>query len=312
MSIRLQQSRHALGSQATLTLIAQDNQTVEELFSKLWRLIEDFEQRFSRFRVTSELSSVNAHAGKKMIVSPQFRKLLRVCKKYYTKTNGLFNPLILPTLQQAGYIGSWPNVTTFQHTLDYRSREQLPSMEQVHISGSQVTIPINGALDFGGIGKGYLLDMLSEYLDTKDTHDYWLSLGGDIICRGTDIDGNPWSVGIQHATQTDKIIGTITNAGGAHIAIATSGITNRAGIKNDKHWHHIIDPRTGEPAETDLLTATVTHPNATAADIFATCVVILGSTAANIFMQRHSITSAYLQTIDARVIIHAEPQGVIT
>jgi len=293
---RLQEHRHALGSEALLTLLTDDTEKAAALMSELWTMITAFEQRFSRFIASSELSGFNDRAGETISISQQFRALLVTCKELAQETDGLFNPFMLPALQRAGYVGSWPRPQEFAAEQDYSQRHSVTTIDALQIFKTSARIPHDSALDFGGIGKGYLLDMLSDYLQAHGYTNYWLSLGGDIICSGHDIDQHPWSVDVQSATSPDTAIGTITNSQGSRLAIATSGVTKRKGVKDAKQWHHIIDPRSGQPARTDLLTATITAADAVHADVYAKCLVILGSDQASKFIAAHSLQQAHLQT----------------
>jgi thiamine biosynthesis lipoprotein len=296
MMKRYQEERKALGSQALLTLVLDEVTEPQPLFAKLWQLIDSFEASFSRFNEASETSRFNHKAGGYASVSDEFKDLLIACVSFSEETGGLFNPFILPNLQREGYVGSWPTPANYKDAVDYRDRLSLPGISKMKINGNKVRIPINSAIDFGGIGKGYLLDQLASYLDAKGQTRYWLSLGGDIICNGFDVDDQPWFVKIQHATKSDELVGAINNAG-AKLAIATSGITKRKG----KDWHHIIDPRTGESAETDVLSVTVVALSAATADVYAKCLVVLGSKEADDFVKRHSIKNAYIQTRSSKV-----------
>jgi thiamine biosynthesis lipoprotein len=309
--IRLQQTKKALGSDALMTIVVEESAFGEAMLIKLWKKIAAFEDRFSRFIADSELSEFNARAGEKVKVSNEFEKLLRACQELSSKTGGLFNPLVLPALQQAGYVGSWPDVDRYKDKLDYRSRSGVTTIEQLQMSNGHAQIPTNSALDFGGIGKGYLLDSLSSYLYRNGLRNYWLSLGGDIICAGKDSTDEPWSVDIQAAIRPEDSIGAITNKDTAPLAIATSGITKRKGVYGAKHWHHIIDPRTGRPSKTDMLTATISTNKAVKADVFAKCLVILGSDKASSFIKEHKIETVYLQTQDGEIIRYIGSQRVI-
>jgi thiamine biosynthesis lipoprotein len=303
MMVRLQQRKHALGSDALLTLVVDDVAAGEAMFPKLWKMIGAFEQRFSRFIAGSELTKFNARAGSEVPVSKAFERLLRTCQKLSAETDELFNPLTLPALQQAGYVGSWPDVTNFEQSLDYRSRRSVTVVGQLEIHAGSAKIPAASALDFGGIGKGYLLDRLRSYLDRQAYANYWLSLGGDIVCKGRDSTDEPWAIGMQ-AVDSDLIVGQITNERSNHLAIATSGITKRAGAQQGRMWHHLIDPRTGSSAKTDILSATVVGEQATETDVFAKCLVLLGTRDTGEFIKSHEIKTAYLQTNDGRVILH--------
>jgi thiamine biosynthesis lipoprotein len=301
---RLQQNRTALGSQAFLTLIANEGNGTATIFEDLWDIIINFEQRFSRFKVDSELSEFNHRAGTTIKISKQFHAMLSACQAMSRETVGLFNPFILPSLQQAGYIGSWPTPKDFTPMLDYRSRGNFTSTNDINLLKDSARIPADSALDFGGIGKGYLLDELSLYLKKNGYNNYWLSLGGDIICSGKDIGNQAWSVGVQSTSDEKKLIANIANVSGGLLAIATSGVIKRNGMHQNISWHHIIDPRFGKPALTDLLTVTVTASDAMHADVYAKCLVILGSKEAKHYIEQHHIKAAYLQTQDEQTIIY--------
>jgi thiamine biosynthesis lipoprotein len=95
-------------------------------------------------------------------------------------------------------------------------------------------------------------------------------LGGDVLCRGFDADDQPWRIGITSDRSTAKTAGVIINRDGQPLAAATSAVLKRQG----KGWHHLIDPRTGQPAVSDVVMATAIARSGTAADIFAKSLVI--------------------------------------
>ena len=301
---RLQETKHALGSTGILTLVVADEAASagEALMQELWHMITVFERRFSRFLPDSELTKCNQQAGHMTAISPEFRKLVVCATSMAEATGGLYNPFVLPALQRAGYKGSWPHPERANAATSFESG-RLARAGDLTIGDTWLRLPPHTALDFGGIGKGYLLDQLAEYIDDQPlVEGYWLSLGGDIICSGHDLEGAAWTVGVQHAIRTDEQVAAISN-NGKKLAIATSGTTKRKGTQDGKSWHHIIDPRTGESAQTDVLTATVIAPNATDADVYAKCLVLLGSAAAKEWASEKRIAKAILQ--------HGQPERVI-
>jgi thiamine biosynthesis lipoprotein len=291
--IRHQQSKEALGSKAIITIVSNKHNTVD-VFMDLWLVIELFEDRFSRFKTSSELTNFNKLAGTKVKVSVEFIDLLKAAKEWGKRTDGLYNPFILPSLQKAGYKGSWPKPQDYNIALDYELRN-IHKVDQIEIGKDWAQIPNDSALDFGGCGKGYLLDYLAAKLDKQNINNYWLSLGGDIICSGKDAGGDSWSVGIQDAINEDNVVDSLTNTEGAKIAIATSGVTKRKGQNGLTKWHHLIDPKTAKPAKTDILTATVQSLSAIEADVLAKCLVIIGSGKIDTFASRMRLSKAIIQ-----------------
>ena len=283
MLIRTQKIGKALGSEIILTVLTKNESTSMQTLEIVWANIIAFEKRFSRFIANSELSAFNASAGQETRISPVLRKLLLIAQKYSLKTDGLYNPFILPSLNRAGYIGSWPNPGDYDQALNYSIR-QVFEINKLIIKRSTAVIPVNAALDFGGIGKGYLLDELASYLDKSGIKNYWLSLGGDIICSGHDLENRNWKIGIADANDDEVAIETIDNKG-SKMALATSGTTIRKGLG----WHHIIDPRSGQSADTDIVTTSVMAKSGVEADVYAKCILILGSSNAEGFVKKKKL-----------------------
>jgi thiamine biosynthesis lipoprotein len=288
-----QKTFRALGSETVLTVVAQSQTEAELVFVKLIDYITAFEERFSRFKVTSELSSVNAAAGEKTTVSGEFMALLKVSIELSRETEGLFNPFILPKLQEAGYRDSWQEADKKGEAPVYEGRA-MATVENFELGGDWVRLPSNTALDFGGIGKGYLLARLVESVPPTQAG-YWFSLGGDIAMGGHDVAGKAWEIGVAHALAAERRVGKFINDKGRGLAVATSGVTKRKGIRDGKAWHHLIDPRSGEPAETDLLTVTVSSDDPVRADVLAKCAVIIGSKTAWEFLEAHGVKETILQ-----------------
>ncbi len=295
---RVQQAGHGLGSDIILTLGNIDESHANPIFQSLWALINSFEERFSRFKVDSELTHFNQAAGGNVAVSDDFKALLEASIDASNYSNGLYNPLTLPALQQAGYKSSWPEVDKKDSQTDFSSRQSVNPISSIEILGNTVRIPAFAALDFGGIGKGYLLDKLADFLDAEHITNYWLSLGGDIVMRGENGDNGAWKVGVAKADDPESVVTYVANDGGVRMAVATSGVTKRKG----ENWHHIIDPRTGLSAITDLLTVTAIDESATRADVIAKCLVIVGSETAAGLVKNFAPLNAIGQKLDGSTV----------
>jgi thiamine biosynthesis lipoprotein len=286
--IRLQQQRKALGSDVVLTLVGENEARLTAAFEDLWQALGLFEQTFSRFLPDSELSYVNEQAGLPTPVSQEFVALARSARRMTQATEGLYNPFVLPALQRAGYKGSWPSPETQGETPDHSSRQIVPGT-QLKIQAQTVHIPHGSALDFGGIGKGYALDELAAVLRKLQIGSYWLSLGGDIRAAGQASDGLPWRVGVASAVDETSVSECVLDE--TLPAIATSTTLKRAG----KGWNHLIDPRTGQSTQSDIVMSTVAAATGVEADVYAKCLLLIGSKAAPVLAEKLGITQYLLQ-----------------
>ncbi len=308
MQITRFQTKLALGSDATFVLVGESADMLDMLLAKLWRATFEFEQRFSRFLPDSELSAFNRSAGIKQAVSPEFRDILRTTQQLAIMTDGLYNPFILPALQRAGYTTSFVKEYASDVHDDHSSR-QVVAASNVEVGDTWACIPYGTALDLGGCGKGYLGDQLAELLRDEPLNGYWLSLGGDISAAGCDEHGQPWTVAIQDAGDTTTESAYVVQGTVEPFAVATSSTLVRQGTHNGKRWHHIIDPATGQPADSDVRMATVHAATALQADVLASCAIILSSNRALAYLGQRHVIGALLQVEDKRRAIHALPFG---
>lgn len=294
----LSQTRLALGSDIKIAIITDmSHADAERLFGMLWKQVYLFEKRFSRFLSKSELSIFNRTAGTKTQISSDFRDLLLSARRQGVETGGLYNPFITPALQRAGYIKSAMPGYEQDGQSDYTDRKVV-GIERLIIGDDWATIPYGTAIDIGGCGKGYLADQLGQTLNRQSLSGYWMSLGGDVVTKGCDENGNNMTLNVQNANDLSGVSDWIVNCPIEYSSTATSGTFRRKGQNIPKSWHHIIDPNTLEPAITDIRLATICADTALQADVLASCAVILGSKKAPEFLEKHGVQSALLQCID--------------
>ena len=290
------QKKLALGCDATLVIVSRKSQQyVDDIFNMLWLNIFQFERQFSRFIPASELSMFNNSAGLEVPVSKDFKELLLTAKNMSRLTEGLYNPFILPALQKAGYVQSFISTYSQDISPNYSRRLTKPALE-LKVFDDTAMIPLNSAIDMGGIGKGYLADKLAGLIIEYDIEGYWFSLGGDVVTHGYDKDGQPWHVAVQNAVHPKEVLDIEIATDSNRLSVASSGIIVRKGEMNSQPWHHIIDPRTAKPAQTDVLLATVVAENTCLADVLAKCAIIVGSKEAPNLLKYQGVSSYILQT----------------
>ena len=240
----------ALGGECELYAIGTDGAGLKQ--AQAW--VARMHDRFTRFEPHSELSRLNASRGRWFAVSPDLETLLRESLRAFEISGGLVNVAVLPALLAAGY------------TRDFAAGPMPPSpapripplAEVLQLRAGEARLVRGAAVDLGGIAKGWLADRVA-----KDLGDNVLvNLCGDLFARGGGESGEGWPVGFGDKTLLLKDMGA-----------ATSGTTKRAWAGG----HHLIDPRTGRPAESDLSEVSVLASTATDAEIYAKVALLLGS-----------------------------------
>jgi len=262
-------------------------------------LVEHYEARFSRFRVDSELYQLSALAGRDVTVSADLFEVLSAALTYWQETAGLFDPLILAELETAGYDRTFSAVPRFQEEVPALGRSSRPVFGSVALDEAdrRVRLPAGARLDLGGIAKGWIIDRLSRLLSPHGPH--LIDVGGDMAARGAGSDGGSgWLIAVADPLRLERDLCWLRLV---DAAIATSTTMRRRWNLGGRWLHHIIDPRTGAPAASDLIQVTVVAPTAAAADVYAKTGLILGREAALPWLTERSLP-ALLVTDDGEVM----------
>ncbi|MEO2211121.1 FAD:protein FMN transferase [Paenibacillus amylolyticus] len=263
---------------------------------------ETQEQRFSRFVADSELNRLN-HSTGWIPISAAMDEVLSLAYGYIGLTEGIFQPGISRALQASGYDLSFekvqqrqPQRPLLERILRTRTPESSAMMEDrydhsrpgwIQREGSRMVHLDPGAeLDLGGIVKGWAVERIADWLQrTLHIPAGLINAGGDIQVWGTPHHPQ-WTLKVADPFQDrGNMSGTVRLQRGA---VATSSISHRQWQNSDGSLaHHLIDPRTMEPADTDVLQCTVLGQHASQCEIIAKTVCILGSAEAVAWLNRH-------------------------
>lgn len=295
-----------MGTEVILTASLDSSQ--QEILTEAEKVILDFEKRFSRFVAGNELSEFNNRRGGRHEVSPTLAELLTAAQRYYLDTKGIFDPTIISNLEAVGYDRSFEltgqAVGTSLVKINFEKLKSVftgrSTLRDLKIDGRFITCPAGLRVDLGGIGKGYIIDYLSQNIFLP-VADYWISAGGDIIAAGHQAAGQGWDIGVQNPLQPETSIFSL-NTRGQKLGIATSGIIKRQGRRGDFVWHHLIDPHNGLPVINDILSVTAISSSATRADIFAKTVLILGLRKGLTFIEKQADSAAIIFTKNKKPI----------
>lgn len=263
------------------TVITLTAYCTQELMDKAIERCLYFEGKLSRTREGSDVSNINAAGGKPVEVSPETADVIRKALTYCERSGGLFDITIGAVTQlwdfKAGVKPDDEAIAEAVAHVGYRS---------VSVDGTTVRLSDpQAALDLGGIAKGYIADDLARLFEEGGCTSATINLGGNVFALGTKPDGSNWNVGIQdpNAPTSTAIIASISCA---QTSVVTSGLYERTFELDGVRYHHILDPKTGFPADTDLVSSSVASASSTDGDAYATWMFLLGRDEALSLLER--------------------------
>jgi thiamine biosynthesis lipoprotein len=270
----------------------------KDLLSRVPEWFEAWEASLSRFRPDSELNQLNNSPGMRVPVSQILWEVFQASLEAEKHSGGLVTPAVLEAVIAAGYTSSFDQLPLTQAGNDHGSRPLLP-LQNIEYSPQDhsICLPVGLSLDFGGIAKGWAAHQAMNRL--KNYGPALVNAGGDIAISGLLPGGEPWLVGIDDPLHPGASLGTLRLG---RCGVGTSGKDYRHWMRGEVWKHHIIDPRTGEPAETDILNATVIAPTIIDAEMAAKVILILGSQAGLEWLETHPAFTGMLVTEDGHIV----------
>ena len=259
-----------------------------------------YELLLSRFNPESRLFALNAAEGKWIDAGDELASVLRAALGYCERTGGLFDITM----------GSVCRLWDFKRGVvpdDVAIAEALAHVDwrNVQVEGTRARITDPWVtIDLGGIAKGYIADRTIGLLKRRGATSGVINLGGNVVCLGNKPDGSAWNVGLRAPVPSG---GSLQAALFASVpvrgkSVVTSGVYERAFVRDGRVLHHILDPRTGKPAETDVLSVTVIADKSLDADGYTTALIVMGADQALTFAEQSPSIEAILLTTNARLL----------
>lgn len=290
---------YAMGSHISAWLDLVDQHLALAVLCQVEALFQAAEARLSRFRATSELVQVNAQAGQWTTVSNVFWRILTRALHLSQATNGLFDPTVLNAVEATGYDRDFAKLA---QTTTSRATKSLPGVQKtgrlqgcwqaVELDPAQhaVRLPPNIRLDFGGIAKGETAQQAVAFLSQ------WgpclVDAGGDLVAGDAPTGWPGWLVAIANPAATGEPESDLAHLWLRNSTLATSGIDYRRWQQGPTTRHHLIDPRTGAPATTDLLTVSILAADVTVAEAWAKAALIVGAEAGGALLHERQMAAA--------------------
>jgi thiamine biosynthesis lipoprotein len=243
------------------------------------RMFDEWDATLSRFRPDSELSRLNAAAGRAVVVEPLLFDAVGAALDAAAATDGLFDPTVHDRLVDLGYDRTFADLAPVRDEPSLRAWEPGRWRDiRTDRRTRTVHLPAGVALDLGGIAKGMAVDAAAELLTDRGIVPSAVDAGGDLAVRGLP-GSSGWTVAVDlPAGSIDVVV--------PRGALATSTTLRRRWRHGDRWQHHLIDPRTGLPSTSDVVSATVAATTCRRAEVAAKTALILGWEAGSRFLER--------------------------
>lgn len=263
------------------------------------REIRRFETKFSRYLPDSVTSAINRAAGVSAVpIDGETASILEYAAVCHEQSDGLFD-ITSGVFRRVWY----PQRTTLPSQNELDACAAKVGWDKVQYSDRRVYLPLpEMELDFGGVVKEYAADAAAVVARNAGVHHGFINLGGDIRIVGPQADGRPWPIGIVHPLRTDAAIATLSLAEGA---VTTSGGYERFVEIDGRRYSHLVDPRTGWPAD-GLLSVSVIASQAIVAGSIATVALLQPQADALNWLER--CDAPYL-AVDAELRCHGHFVG---
>ena len=268
-----------------------DSQDYTKQVDSLFHLIN---KSLSTYIPNSDISKINS-GDTTIVVDNYFKEVFEKSEKIYEETNGVFDPTI-GVLVNAWDFGpkqtnTNPDTSTIKRLLDFVGFDKVRLQNRTIIKENDSIY-----FDFNAIAKGYAVDIAGRFLESKSVKNYLVEIGGEIRTRGISATKQPWKTGIEEPNfdgtrSIGKVIG-LTNQ-----SMATSGSYRKFKIDTitGKKYVHIINPRTGYPTQSNLLSVSViSELDCADVDGYATALMAMTLKEAKQFLAEHTYLRGYL------------------
>src|SRR5438128_11717919 len=270
--VTLKRAQFLMGTLVEITAVAPSDAIAQASLTASFQEIRRLENLLSIWIETSELYRVTQAAGLKPVgVSAETFDLLRRALEVAGYTEGAFNIAIGPAVR----LWNIPEAPRIPSALELEVAAQNVDYRRIHLDQTRRTVFLEKPgmrSDIGGIGKGFAAEKAASVMREIGANGGLVAVAGDFRVFGTRADGTTWPIGIQHPREPGKLLATLD---ATDEAISTSGDYERYFIKDGVRYHHILDPKTLQPARL-CQSVTIIAPDATTADALATGVFVMG------------------------------------
>jgi thiamine biosynthesis lipoprotein len=282
-------SNKALGTFYNITYFDDEQRNLQAAVDSV---LDNFNMSLSAYNPNSIISKINKNED--VEIDEYFTKVFMMSKYFYEITDGAFDISASPLFSAWGFgFGNKENINS--ELID--SLKQFVGMDKIDLhDGKIVKSDYRVNINANALAKGYAVDVVADFLLSKNIKNFLVEIGGEIVVRGKNQNNNNWKIGIDkpydgNFNPGENVMHTIELT---DKAIATSGNYRQFYIENNNKYAHTINPKTGYPVQHSLLSATVIAADCISADAVATSLMVMGVEKAKEFLAKYPEYQAYL------------------
>lgn len=288
--------RRSIGgrTQGTTFIVKTSDDSLQTTAHEIDQLLKGFDAELSGYIDTSLIVRFNQNELSAILLDSTrfFQECFLKSRYVFHKTDGAFDPTVMPLVEAWGFfedkdeIPSVRAIDSIQEFVGFKPGELFVVQGQQRLTKKDS----RARLDFNAVAQGQSVDEIAEYLIDKGQENFFIEIGGEIRTKGVNNEGRKWIVGID--VPKEENTGTSKRSMENYIQIdgkglATSGNYRKFYVKDGKKYSHTIHPKTGQPVDHNLLSATVIAKEASIADAYATAFMAMGVEKAMDFVEQH-------------------------
>ncbi len=278
-------------AQGTYYSITYYDEDYRDLQYEIDSLLDEFDMSVSLWVPNSILSRVNENDST-VILDNYFIDNFNISVDVANQTNGAFD-FTVGKLAKAWGFGYDATKNIDDTMID--NLLQLTGYKKVRIENKKLVKDNPGiTFDFNAVAQGYSVDMVSDFLESKNINNYLIDIGGEVKAKGTKPSGSKWKIGIEKPAENkedERDLKAITQL--EDVSIATSGNYRKFYVEDGIRYSHTINPKTGYPARNTLLSVSVLHQSTAYADAFATSFMVMGYKKSREFVENNPHLEAF-------------------
>ena len=288
--ILVKNSGEAQGSYYHIQYLSENGENYK---SQIDSILLEVDSSLSIYKDYSLISKLNKRENIK--TDTLFNAVFLGAQKVFVESEGNFDCSVSPLVNAWGFYKNKLGDSLVIDSAKFRKILSYVGFDKISLIADSLVLPKGMSLDFNSIAQGYTVDIIAQFLESKGDSNYLVEVGGELLAKSKNADGNIWRVGVDKPSEDIdeqerfQFILDLENK-----ALATSGNYRKFYEENGVKYAHTINPFTGFPAQNRLLSVTVIHDNCMLADAYATAFMVMGVKQSKQFAKTHSEIEIYL------------------